>query len=51
MVKDEQFPTISRYDAAAMGILLKPGELCEILRPSKTAIVTPYYRMCVNKFE
>lgn len=51
VVKDEQFPTISRYDAAAMGILLKPGELCEILRPSKTAIVTPYYRMCVNKFE
>ncbi len=46
--EDEQFPTISRFDPVAQAIGLRPGELCEIVRPSKTAITTLYYRMCVN---
>lgn len=46
--ENDQFPTISRFDPVALAIGLKPDELCKIYRPSKTAILTPYYRMCVN---
>ena len=45
---DNQFPTISRFDPVAVAIGLRPGELCEITRPSKTAITTDYFRICVN---
>jgi len=42
-----QFPDISRFDPVAQAICIRPGEICEIIRPSKTAIQTPYYRICV----
>ena len=43
---DKQFPEISRFDRVAMAIGLRPGQVCKILRPSKTAIETKYYRLC-----
>ena len=49
IVDDSNFPEISRFDPAAMAIGLKPGEICEILRNSKTAVIGIYYRYCVNK--
>ena len=42
-----QFPDISRFDPVAQIIGLRPGKICEIIRPSKTAIETKYYRVCV----
>lgn len=49
-IKDiEQFPEISRFDPVAIVIGLRPGEICEITRPSKTAVETKYYRVCINK--
>ena len=47
VMNDEQFPEISRFDPVAMAIGLRPGQLCEILRPSKTAVWSRYYRICV----
>ena len=47
-IKLEEFPKISRFDPVAQAICIKPGQLCEISRPSKTAIVSKYYRLCVN---
>lgn len=44
---DKQFPEISRFDPVALTIGLRPSQLCEIIRSSKTAITTPYYRICV----
>ena len=41
------FPDISRFDPVAQVIGLRPGKVCHILRPSKTAIITDYYRVCV----
>jgi DNA-directed RNA polymerase subunit H (RpoH/RPB5) len=41
-----QFPNISRFDPVARAICLRPGQVCHILRPSKTAITTNYYRIC-----
>lgn len=41
-----QLPTISRFDPVAVAIGMRPGHVCEIIRPSKTAIQTKYYRFC-----
>ena len=43
----DQFPDISRFDPVARAIGLRPGQVCHIIRPSKTAITTSYYRICV----
>ena len=42
-----QFPDISRFDPVSRAIGLRPGHLCHIVRPSKTAIKADYYRICV----
>jgi len=42
-----QFPDISRFDPIAQIIGIRPGQVCEIIRPSKTAINGLYYRICV----
>jgi DNA-directed RNA polymerase subunit H len=42
-----QFPEISRFDPVALVIGIKPTEICEIKRPSKTSINANYYRICV----
>ena len=42
-----QFPEISRFDPVASLIGIKPNEICEIKRPSKTSINAKYYRICV----
>jgi DNA-directed RNA polymerase subunit H (RpoH/RPB5) len=42
-----QFPDISRFDPVSRAICLRPGQVCHIVRPSKTSIETNYYRICV----
>jgi DNA-directed RNA polymerase subunit H (RpoH/RPB5) len=42
-----QFPDISRFDPVARAIGLRPGQVCHITRPSKTAITSDYYRVCI----
>lgn len=42
-----QLPELSRFDPVAQSIGIRPGEICEIIRPSKTAITALYYRICV----
>lgn len=44
---DENFPELSRYDPVSKAIFIIPGQLCEIIRPSKTSIESIYYRICV----
>jgi len=48
IVHDDQFPPLSRFDPAAQAIGIRPGQVCEIWRPSKTAVVAKYYRLCAN---
>ena len=43
---DCELPEISRFDPVAKAIGIKPGELCEITRSSKTSITSKYYRLC-----
>lgn len=47
IMSDEEFPDISRFDPVAQVIGIRPGQVCEIIRPSKTAINSYYYRICV----
>ena len=41
-----QLPEISRTDPVAMAIGLRPGEVCKITRPSRTAVRSHFYRIC-----
>lgn len=46
ILKLSEFPEISRFDPVAQAIGLRPGQLCEIIRPSHTALNINYYRLC-----
>lgn len=43
---DSQLPNIGRFSPVAQAIGLRPGQMCEIIRPSRTAVSTPFYRIC-----
>ncbi len=47
VMNDNQFPDISRFDPVAQAIGIRPGQVCEIIRQSKTAISATYYRICM----
>ncbi len=44
---NSQLPEISMFDPVAKIILLKPGEVCKIIRYDKISIVNEFYRVCV----
>ena len=47
IMDDSQVPELSRFDPVALAIGIRPGEMCEIIRPSKTSITSLYYRICI----
>jgi DNA-directed RNA polymerase subunit H (RpoH/RPB5) len=49
IMDDSQIPDISRFSPVSQVIGIRPGELCRIVRPSKTAIQADFYRICTNK--
>ena len=46
VTEDNQLPDITRFSPVAQAIGMRPGDLCKIIRPSKTAISSVYYRIC-----
>ena len=48
IVDNSKIPEISRFDPVAIAIGLRPGDICEIIRPSITSITGTYYRYCIN---
>tara|TARA_B100001057_G_scaffold486105_1_gene566727 strand:+ start:644 stop:1285 length:642 start_codon:yes stop_codon:yes gene_type:complete len=48
IVDNSKIPEISRFDPVAIAIGLRPGDICEIIRPSITSITGNYYRYCIN---
>lgn len=46
IINNAELPEISRYDPVAQAIGMRPGQICKIIRPSKTAITADYYRLC-----
>lgn len=43
----DQLPEISRFDPQALVVGVRPGQICRIQRPSTTAVMSNYYRVCV----
>jgi len=48
IIDNNQFAEISRFDPVAEAIGIRPGEVCEIIRPSKISLTEPYYRICIS---
>ena len=46
IIKMSQLPEVSRFDPVAQALGMRPDQVCEIQRPSPTAIIAPYYRFC-----
>ena len=46
IMNDKQMPDISRFSPVSQLIGIRPGDICRIIRPSKTAIETEFYRIC-----
>ena len=44
----KNLPDISRFDPVAQAIGMRPGDICKIERPSKTAVISNYYRYCTQ---
>ena len=44
--EDSDLPDISRFSPVSMVIGIRPGEICEITRPSRTAVNSIFYRIC-----
>ena len=49
ITNNSQIPDISRFSPVSQVIGIRPGDLCRIQRPSKTAIKADFYRVCLNK--
>jgi len=47
VMNDEQIPTISRFDPVSLALCLRPEEICEITRPSRTSVTSTFYRICI----
>ena len=43
---DRELPELSRFDPVALVLCMRPGQVCKIIRDSKTAITTDAYRIC-----
>lgn len=48
IMNDSNWPEISRFDPVCKATFIRPGKVFEIVRPSKTALVTNYYRICIS---
>jgi DNA-directed RNA polymerase subunit H (RpoH/RPB5) len=43
----KQLPEISRFDPLALALSVRPGQVCEFMRESATAMHYKYYRVCI----
>ena len=48
ILKLSQIPEISRFDPHALAMCLRPGQVCEFIRDSATAMNAKYYRVCMG---
>ena len=46
IVDDKNIPSISRFDPVSQVLGIRPGDMCEIVRSSKTSITSNFYRIC-----
>lgn len=46
IIDDTNIPGISRFDPVSQVMCIRPGEIFEIIRSSKTSITNKFYRIC-----
>ena len=46
---NQQMPGMTRFNPVSLAIGIRPGEICEITRKSKSAISAPFYRICEDE--
>ena len=44
---NSKIPEISRFDPVALALMMRPNEICKIIRSSKTAITSEFFRICI----
>lgn len=47
VANDKQLPEISMFDPVAKALLMRPGDVCRIIRHDKISYVNEFYRVCV----
>jgi DNA-directed RNA polymerase subunit H (RpoH/RPB5) len=48
IIDDKNWPEISRFDPVCRATFIRPGQIFEVLRPSRSALVSKYYLMCIS---
>lgn len=48
IMNDSNWPEISRFDPVCKSTFIRPGEIFEVIRPSKTALISKYYLICIS---
>lgn len=48
IINDSNWPEISRFDPVCKATFIRPGQIFEIIRPSKTSLLSKYYRICMS---
>jgi DNA-directed RNA polymerase subunit H (RpoH/RPB5) len=48
VMNNSNWPEISRFDPVCKATFIRPGQIFEIVRPSKTALFSNYYRICMS---
>ena len=46
IIDNDSIPSVSRFDPVSQALGIRPGEMFEIERSSKTAITSKFYRIC-----
>jgi DNA-directed RNA polymerase subunit H (RpoH/RPB5) len=47
VANDKQLPEISMFDPVAKALLMRPGDVCKIMRHDKISYINEFYRVCV----
>jgi DNA-directed RNA polymerase subunit H (RpoH/RPB5) len=48
IMNNSNWPEISRFDPVCKSTFIRPGEIFEVIRPSKTALISKYYLICIS---
>lgn len=48
IMNNSNWPEISRFDPVCKSTFIRPGQIFEVIRPSKTALISKYYLICIS---
>ena len=48
IMNNSNWPEISRFDPVCKSTFIRPGQVFEVIRPSKTSLISKYYLICIS---